>query len=71
MIVHVEVLEEGSPVTMKVPATDVGDGLYLLGTPDQYDPEDTKLRFLPGQRVRCVSEKFADGTEGLIASELA
>jgi hypothetical protein len=67
--IHVEVLDEGSPTALKVPAELIGPGLYRLHTPPDYDPEDVKLRFLPGMVVRCVHERFADGSSGLIAIE--
>jgi hypothetical protein len=68
-VVHVELLEEGSPAVLKVPARQLENDVYLLGKPENFDPEDTILKFLPGAVVRCIIEKFGDGSEGLMAVE--
>ena len=67
-IVCVELLDEGSPTLLLTPAETLGNGLYKLLTPKQYDPEDIVMQFLPGSVVRC-EKRDNGGKEILYAVE--
>jgi hypothetical protein len=66
--VFIRLLDEGTDVWRPIQATNRGGGEYLLlGTA----PTDENWEFGPGDLVRCVPRRFADGTEGLVATERA
>lgn len=67
-MVFVDLPEEGSPTIYGVPAEIIGNGRYKLLTPEEYDPEDTVMQFLPGSVVRC-EKKMNRGKEILVAVE--
>ena len=67
VIVYVRLLDEGTGVWRLVPAADLPDGAFKLAEPDVYDRDTETWEFPPHARVRCVSEKFADGDKALVA----
>ncbi|MGB4101342.1 MAG: hypothetical protein WBK91_05500 [Alphaproteobacteria bacterium] len=69
VVVHVQLLEEGTATARPTQAVPLENGLYkLLPTPD-YDPEDEVWEFPPGAVVRCQWKKTADAENILLAYE--
>ena len=66
-VVYVRLLDEGTDVWRPVRATALPDGTFRLLEPNDYDPDAEKWEFPPLTKVRCVTRKFTDGGEGLIA----
>ena len=61
-------LNEAVEVWRPVTARSAGGGIFeILGAM----PADESWRFAPHSIVRCEAHKFADGTLGLVAVELA
>jgi hypothetical protein len=67
LMVYVRLLDEGTDVWRPVRASVLPDGTFRLLEPDGYDPKTEKWEFPPSTKVRCVTRKFADGDEGLVA----
>ena len=65
--VYVRLLDEGTDVWRPVRATALPDGTFRLLEPNGYDPNAETWEFPPSAKVRCVTRKFTDGGEGLIA----
>lgn len=59
-IVHVRLPEEGSPSLRVTEAEVLGNGVYKLLIPEDYDAEDEVWEFLPGSVVRCIEKKNFD-----------
>ena len=66
-VVYVRLLDEGTDVWRPVGATPLPDGTFRLQEPDDYDPNVERWEFPPSTKVRCVTRKFTDGREGLVA----
>ena len=66
-MVYVRLLDEGTDVWRPVRATVLPDGTFRLLEPDGYDPNAETWEFPPSTKVRCVTRKFTDGDEGLVA----
>ena len=66
-VVYVQLLDEGTDVWRPVRATALPDGTFRLLEPDGYDPNAETWEFPPSTKVRCVTRKFSDGDEGLVA----
>ena len=66
-VVYVQLLNEGTDVWRPVRATALPDGTFRLLEPDGYDPNAETWEFPPSTKVRCVTRKFTDGDEGLVA----
>src|SRR5580700_3532425 len=66
-MVYVRLLDEGTDVWRPVRATALPDGTFRLLEPNGYDPNAETWEFPPSAKVRCVTRKFTDGGEGLIA----
>jgi len=66
-VVYVQLLDEGTDVWRPVRATALPDGTFRLLEPDRYDPNVETWEFPPSTKVRCVTRKFTDGDEGLVA----
>lgn len=66
-VIYVKLLDEGTDVWRPVPATELSDGTFQLGEPNDYDPDAEVWEFPPYTRVRCALRKFSDGIEGLVA----
>ena len=66
-VVYVRLLDEGTDVWRPVRATALPDGTFRLLKPNGYDPSAETWEFPPSTKVRCVTRKFADGGEGLVA----
>src|SRR6266436_9621396 len=66
-VVYVRLLDEGTEVWRPVRATALPDGTFRLLEPDGYDPNAETWEFPPSTKVRCVTRKFTDGDEGLVA----
>lgn len=67
--VYVRLLDEGTDVFRPTQAVRTPQGGYrLLPTPN-YDPEDERWEFLPGQMVRCENVKLHGGVR-LVAVSL-
>jgi hypothetical protein len=65
-MVHVALLEEGTPVWRPVLADAAGDGLFVLqGTV----PDDETWEFSPGATVRCIERSLSGGPLILVAVE--
>ena len=67
VVVYVRLLDEGTDVWRPVRATPFPDGTFRLLEPDGYDPNAERWEFPPSTKVRCVTRKFTDGGEGLVA----
>ena len=67
VVVYVRLLDEGTDVWRPVHATALPDGTFRLLEPDGYDPNAETWEFPPSTKVRCVTRKFTDGDEGLVA----
>ena len=61
--VYVELLDEGVAVWRPVEAEPLGDGLYRLLAPQDYDPEVEVWAFVPGTVVRCAELILSEGPE--------
>ena len=66
-VVYVRLLDEGTDVWRPVRATASPDGTFRLLEPDGYDPNAERWEFPPLTKVGCVTKKFTDGDEGLVA----
>jgi len=66
-VVYVRLLDEGTDVWRPARATALPDGTFQLLEPNSYDPDAERWEFPPLTEVRCVTRKFADGGEGLVA----
>ena len=66
-VVYVRLLDEGTDVWRPVGATLLPDGTFRLQEPDDYDSNAERWEFPPSTKVRCVTRKFTDGGEGLVA----
>jgi hypothetical protein len=66
-MVYVRLLDEGTDVWRPVRATALPDGTFRLLEPNGYDPNAETWEFPPSAKVRCVTRKFTDGGEGLVA----
>jgi hypothetical protein len=66
-MVYVRLLHEGTDVWRPVRATALPDGTFRLLEPNGYDPNAETWEFPPSTKVRCVTRKFTDGGEGLVA----
>ena len=66
-LVYVRLLDEGTDVWRPARATALSDGSFRLLQPNGYDPNAERWEFPPSTKVRCVTRKFADGYEGLVA----
>ena len=60
-LICVELLDEGTPTWIETPAELVSEGVYRLGTPRDYDPEDYQMQYLPGSLVQCELAALSDG----------
>src|ERR1700730_6013480 len=67
VVVYVRLLDEGTDVWRPARATALPDGSFRLLEPDGYDPNAERWEFPPLTKVRCVTRKFTDGDEGLVA----
>jgi hypothetical protein len=63
----VRLLDEGTDVWRPIRATALPDGTFRLLESDGYDPNAETWEFPPSTKVRCVTRKFTDGGEGLVA----
>ena len=66
-VVYVRLLDEGTDVWRPVRATALPDGTFRLLEPNGYNPNAETWEFLPSTKVRCVTRKFTDGDESLVA----
>jgi len=66
-VVYVRLLDEGTDVWRPVHAMALPDGTFRLLEPNGYDPIAETWEFPPLTKVRCVTRKFTDGGEGLVA----
>jgi hypothetical protein len=61
-MIDVKLLEEGTNAWLSVPGEKIDETKYRLLIPDSYDPEDTKLEYLPGEIVTVTLRTLPDGT---------
>ena len=66
-VVYVRLLDEGTDVWRPVRATALPDGNFRLLEPNGYDPKAERWEFPPLTKVRCVTRKFTEGDQGLVA----
>ena len=59
--IYVALLDEGTEVWRPVPALKVGESVYVVLRPDDYDPEDERWQYPPGSVVECSARRLADG----------
>jgi hypothetical protein len=71
VVVYVRLLDEGTDVWRPARATALPDGSFRLLEPEGYDPAAETWEFPPSTKVRCVTRKFTDADEGLVAVALA
>ena len=66
--IYIALLDEAVDVWRSVQARDLGGDQYeIMGI----IPAGERWQFLPGTRVRCREHRFADGSIGLAAYEVA
>jgi hypothetical protein len=66
--IFVKLLAEGTECWKPIDANAIGDGVFeVLGIVAAGEAWD----FAPGARVRCKPKKFADGSTGLVATQLS
>ncbi len=53
--ISIQLLEEGVPTHISVPARHVRNDVFEVLKPDNYDTEDEVWEFVPGSIVRCVT----------------
>lgn len=68
--VYVKLLDEGIDVYRPIQAEARSNGSFIIKPTPDYDPEDEKWEFLPGQNVICEKIKLAGGVR-LVAMYLA
>lgn len=69
MIIHVELLDEGTPTWYPVEAVPLGNHVHeIVG--QNPNPEDLHWEFKTGDKVRCSSKRLHAG-ERLVAYELS
>lgn len=51
--IRVMLLNEGVTTAKVAPAKSLGNGVYEILQPHDYDPEDEEWEFTPGDIVRC------------------
>jgi hypothetical protein len=68
--VYVRLLGEGTEVFRPSPAVALGEGVFRLIQPGDYDPEDEEWEFVPDSLVKTA---LCQGTSGtyLVATSLA
>ena len=64
--IHVELLNEGTPVWRPVSALQVGPRTFVVLRTRSYDPKDEEWEFPPGSIVVCRKE-VRDGKDVLVA----
>ncbi len=67
--IYVRLLDEGTDAFRPTLADRTSDGFYRLRPTEDYDSEDERWEFLPGQVVRCQRVKLHGG-ERLVAIDL-
>jgi hypothetical protein len=67
MVVYVRLLGRRHGCLAATRATPLPDGTFRLLQPDGYDPNAETWEFAPLTKVRCITRKFTDGDEGLVA----
>ncbi len=68
--INVYLPEEAVDTWVTTRAEDLGDGLYKILLPENYDPEDMVMEFLPGSVVRAEEKMLYEGatsTPALVA----
>lgn len=66
--IYVPLLDEGVDVWRPAQAIRVGNDLFRILLPSDYDSEDETWEFLPGSLVKCAL-KMLSGSEVLVAVE--
>jgi hypothetical protein len=66
-VVYVRLLDEGTDIRRPARATALPDGTLRLLEPNGYDPIAERWEFPPLAKVGCVTRKFTDGGEDLVA----
>jgi hypothetical protein len=56
--IYVRIVDEDVATARIVPAQLLGEQVYKILLPDDYDPDDGEWEFLPGDKVRCISTKW-------------
>ena len=69
--IYVQLLEEGTPTARPTEALALGDGVYKILQPDDYDPDDEMWEFPPGSLVRCELMKEGWAKELFLAVKIA
>jgi hypothetical protein len=59
--VYVSLMDEGVRVWRPVPARKIAPGVYVLGSPPDYDRELESWEFPPGSTVIAENRKTANG----------
>lgn len=67
--IYVRLLDEGTDVFRPTQGESVREGVYRLLPTQDYDPEDERWEFLPGQVVKCELVSLHGG-ERLVAKVL-
>jgi len=65
--INISLLDEGVDCWRPVKAQKLGENKYKIIGIDNYDPDNEKWQFLPGDIVVCEINKFSGGETGLIA----
>lgn len=65
--IYVELLDEGVETWVPARAKTLGNGLFEVLEPADYDPEDQAWEFTPGSKVRLKEKTFYTGVKGMVA----
>lgn len=65
----VRLLNEGVETARPVPAQSLGEQIYKILLPEDYDPEDEEWEFLPGETVRCEQTEWNEKGSINLATE--
>ena len=68
--IYVRLLGEGTEVFRPSPAVALGEVIFRLIQPDDYDPEDEEWEFVPDSLVKTAPRQGTSGTY-LVATSLA
>jgi len=67
--IHIKLLDEGTDCWRPVRAQRLGENKYKIIGIDNYDSDNEKWEFLPGDIVCCAEKEFSDGKKGMVAIE--
>lgn len=66
--IYIHLIDDGTTVVRPTQGAPLGNNLYRVLAPSDYNPTDEHWQFPPGSIVRCVTEKW-NGDDVLVAHE--